>query len=79
MEPDIIIFFKRIIKGAFTVFVWMTINVTAGIKFGYAFWDKSFTIANLLFYIWFLISCIILFLILKRLWQKPISAKKMQQ
>jgi len=70
-EPDIRVFFKRIIAGSFAVFLWMLINVTAGIKFNYAFWSNQTILGNIVFYIWLLISGIILFLFIKKLWKKP--------
>jgi len=76
MEPDIKIFFKRIITGSFSVFLWMIINVTAGIKFGFAYWNGKFTLSNFLFYLWLFISTILLFLLIKRLWTKPINKQE---
>ncbi|MCZ2223841.1 MAG: hypothetical protein LC122_09455 [Chitinophagales bacterium] len=75
MEPDIKVFFKRIIIGAFIVFLWMTINVTVGLKFGYAYWNDKFTLHNFLFYLWLILSAILFFLLIKHLWNKPINKK----
>lgn len=75
MEPDIRDFLVRIANTMGIIAIWMIANATAGIKFGYAFWEHHFTTGNLLFYIWFAISIALLIWYLKRLWSKPLNIK----
>jgi hypothetical protein len=53
----------------------MIINTTAGIKFGYAYWEKHFTLGNTVFYAWLIISFIVIIWYMKRLWSKPLNIK----
>ena len=75
MEPDIRDFLVRIANTLGMFFIWMIVNVTVGIKWGYAFWGNHFTKGNLIFFIWFIISIILLVWYLKRLWSKPLNIK----
>lgn len=76
MEPELKIFLKRIIITLSLILVWLIANATAGIKFGFAFWDVSFTWKNGVFYAGFFISFIAIFIYLKKLWSKPLDLKK---
>ncbi len=75
MEPDIRDFLVRIANTLGIFSIWMIVNVTFGIKLGYAFWGNHFTIGNLIFYIWLIVSLILLVWYLKRLWSKPLNIK----
>ncbi len=70
MEPEMVAFLKRIGLTIFIALLWLGINATAAIKGDNAFIGDHITIANVLFYIWFVISLIILLWIYKRMWFK---------
>jgi hypothetical protein len=42
-------FLIRIANSLGMFFIWMIVNVTVGIKWGYAFWGNHFTKGNLIF------------------------------
>jgi hypothetical protein len=53
----------------------MIINTTAGIKFGYGYWDKHFTTGNTIFYSWLVVSFAALIWCMIRMWSKPLNIK----
>ena len=70
MEPEMVAFLKRIGLTIFIALVWLAINATAAIKGDNAFIGDHITVANILFYLWFVISLVILLWIYKRMWFK---------
>jgi len=72
MEPGIKEFFKRLALSISLFVLWMMINMTFGIKLGYAFFD-SLGAGNLIFYIWMILSFAVLIMFYIRLWKKPIE------
>ena len=63
-------FLKRIGLTIFLALLWLAINATAAIKGDNAFIGDHITIGNVLFYLWFVISLVILLWIFKRMWYK---------
>jgi tellurite resistance protein TehA-like permease len=70
MEPETLAFLKRIASTIFIALVWLAIIATAAIKGDNAFIGEHITLGNVLFYIWFVISLILLLYIYKRMWFK---------
>jgi hypothetical protein len=68
MEPEVVAFLKRIARSLTIAFIWLAINVTAAIKGDNAFIGDHIRLANVLFYLWFVISLIALILIYKKMW-----------
>jgi hypothetical protein len=68
MEPEMVAFLKRIGKSLTIAFCWLAITATAAIKGDNAFVEDHVTTGNILFYLWLIISIIILIIIFKRLW-----------
>lgn len=73
MEPGIREFFKRLSLTIGTIVLWMMINMTIGVKLGYAFFDGSVHLGNIVFYVWVLVSFIFMIKIFIRIWKKPIE------
>lgn len=73
MEPEVKEFLRRIIMTLSLGLLWMLINSTAGIMYGYAFFDNGLRVGNILFYIWFLASLAVLIWYMYKLWTKPIE------
>lgn len=61
-------FLRRIGKSLTIAFCWLAITATAAIKGDNAFIGDHLTIGNVLFYLWLIISIIILFVIAKKMW-----------
>lgn len=68
MEPEMVAFLKRIGKSLTIAFCWLAITATAAIKGDNAFIGQHVTTGNVLFYLWLIISIIILVMIFKKLW-----------
>lgn len=73
MEPGIKEFLKRLAVSISTVLIWMLINSTVGIMWGYAFFDVSVSIGNIIYYIWLVVSFAVLIYFLVKYWRKPID------
>ncbi len=73
MEPEVAAFLKRILTTIGIVLFWLGINSTAGIMFGYAFFENGVQIGNILFYVWLLTSLPIVFLWLRKMWSEKIE------
>jgi hypothetical protein len=70
MDPEMAAFFKRIGYTILIALIWLSINATAAIKGDNAFIGDHITLANVIFYAWFIISVIILIVIYKKMWFK---------
>lgn len=75
MEPEVRAYLIRILNTISIGALWMMINATAGLKFGYAFPEKSFTLGNYIFYAWFVLSLVALIWYMIRMWSKPLNIK----
>ena len=73
MEPGIKEFFKRLTTCISLFILWMAINMTVGIKYGFAFFEDRIHTANIIFYVWLIVSFIALILFYIQLWKKPIE------
>jgi uncharacterized PurR-regulated membrane protein YhhQ (DUF165 family) len=70
MDPEMAAFFKRIGYTILVALIWLAINATAAIKGDNAFIGDHVTLGNVLFYVWFIVSVILLILIYKKMWYK---------
>lgn len=69
MEPEAAAFLRRVGNSLAIGFVWLAVNATAAIKGDNAFIGDQITIGNILFYIWFVISIVILVILYKKIWK----------
>jgi hypothetical protein len=73
LEPEVRAYLIRILNTLSVGLLWMISNSTAGIMYGYAFWEKKMKLGNIIFYIWFIISLALLLWYMIRLWKKPLN------
>lgn len=73
MEPEVKAFLKRVANSIFAGLAWMAINSTFGIMYDFAFIHDKLSLANILFYIWFVVSLGLLLWFYIRLWKKPLE------
>ncbi len=73
MEPGVRKYLIRIVNTLSMFLLWMAVNSCAGIRYGAADWESSFTTANLIFYTWLLLSTGLLFWYLYNKWKDPID------
>ena len=69
MEPEAAAFLRRVGNSLAIGFIWLAVNATAAIKGDNAFIGDEITIGNVLFYIWFVISIVILVILYKKIWR----------
>ncbi|MBC7508764.1 MAG: hypothetical protein H7320_08455 [Ferruginibacter sp.] len=69
MEPDVTAFLLRIVQTISMAIVWLLINMSVGIYFGFAFFDDAPSLGNYVFYVWFIASFVLLILYLKKKWK----------
>jgi hypothetical protein len=72
MEPEVRAFLIRVAQSIFVGLAWMAINSTLGIMYDYAFIHDRLSLANILFYIWFVASIGLLLWFYIHLWKKPL-------
>lgn len=73
MEPEVLQFLQRIGYSLAIALLWLIINATAAVKGDNAFIGDHVSLANILFYFWFVISVVLLVWIYKRLWSKHLG------
>ena len=69
MEPEVREFLIKIVQSISMGMVWLLINMTIGIYFGFAFFEGRPTLGNCLYYIAFLGSLLLLILYLRKKWK----------
>jgi len=69
MEPEVREFLARISQTIGVVVLWMFINSTVGIMFDLAFVHDHITVGNIIFYLWFIASIVLMVWLLRRLWK----------
>lgn len=75
MEPEMAAFLRRVGWSLTIGFLWLAINATAAITGDNAFIGDRISLGNVLFYLWFILSIVILVLAYKKMW----SGKDMEQ
>jgi hypothetical protein len=68
MEPEMAAFLKRVGKTLSIAFCWLAITAIAAIKGDNAFIGTRIRIGNVLFYVWLIVSIIILIRLYKMIW-----------
>lgn len=69
METETRDFLVRIVQTISLVMVWMLVNVYIGIYKDYAFFEKHANWTNYLFYVFSLVTLILLLIHLRRKWK----------
>lgn len=69
MEPEVKAFLLLIVQSLSMAMLWMMVNMTAGIYFNLAFVDDRVTIWNIIYYIFFLITFVLLINYLRKKWK----------
>ena len=69
MEPEVKAFLALIINSLAMALLWMMVNMTAGIYFNLAFFDDHVTIWNIVYYIFFLTTLVLLIMYFRKKWK----------
>jgi hypothetical protein len=75
MEPQLLQFLNRIMRTIGLGLLWMILNSSLGIMWGYAYIESSWKLSNVLFYIFLVLSFIGLLYVLYKIWHHPIGIK----
>jgi ABC-type glycerol-3-phosphate transport system permease component len=70
MEPEMKDYLRKVLNTLFVGLLWLILNATLGIFFGFAFTDGKIRLSNVLFYLWFLASLSAMLWHFYRLWRK---------
>ena len=73
MEPQLLQFLNRIMRTIGLGLLWMILNSSLGIMWGYAYIESSWKLSNVLFYIFLVLSFIGLLYVLYKIWRHPIG------
>lgn len=69
MDPDVRFFLVTIVQSISMVLLWMLLNMTIGIYYGFAFFDEGLKVGNYIYYPLMVISFILLIRYLKNKWR----------
>lgn len=69
MEPEVKAFLALIINSLAMALIWMMVNMTAGIYFNLAFFEDKISIWNIVYYIFFLATFVLLIMYLRKKWK----------
>jgi hypothetical protein len=69
MEPEVGAFLARIAKSISLILLWMLINTYFGVRKELFFLEGKITSGHMIFYAWFILSGILLFWFIVRLWK----------
>jgi ABC-type glycerol-3-phosphate transport system permease component len=70
MEPDVRKYLRKILNSLVYGSLWLTLNVLAGLYWGYGIIDQKLSLKNILFFAWFALSLIGLLYYYYRTWRK---------
>jgi hypothetical protein len=73
MDPEVMAFLNRISRTIGFTLVWMGLNSTLGIMFGYAFVEADWQWFNYLYYVFLILSTGGYFYLLYKTWKDPID------
>lgn len=69
MEPEVKEFLIKIVQSLSMGMLWLLVNMSIGIYYGFAFFEGSPTLGNYTYYAGFIISLVLLILYLKKKWK----------
>ncbi|MEO6722292.1 MAG: hypothetical protein ABIN67_18130 [Ferruginibacter sp.] len=69
MEPDVKAFLIKIVQSLSMGLLWLLVNMSIGIYYGFAFFEGSPTLGNYIYYTGFLISLAGLLFSLRKKWK----------
>lgn len=69
MEDDAKQLLTKVVQSLSVGLLWLIINMTAGIYFGWLFFGDHMTMGNIIFYIWLVGSFIGMIVILAKIWK----------
>ena len=69
MDPEVAKYFKKIVRSLIAGLMWLFSNITLGIYFQLAYSDRYTEIVHILFYIWLILSLVLLLWYFYKVWK----------
>lgn len=69
MDPEVTKYFRKILRSLFAFFMWLFINVTAGIYFELAYSNTYSSFVHVVFFAWLILSLSLLLWYLYKIWR----------
>ena len=69
MDPEVAKYFKKIVRSLIAGLMWLFSNITLGIYFQLAYSDRYAEIVHILFYIWLILSLVLLLWYFYKVWK----------
>ena len=70
MDPEVARYFRKILRSLFAFLTWIFINITAGIYFKMAYSENYSSFIHILFFVWLVVSLVLLLWYLYKTWSK---------
>jgi FtsH-binding integral membrane protein len=74
MEDDAKEFLNKVVRTLTIALLWLMINMTLGIYNRFLIFEDGPTIGNIIFYIWMIISLVLLIWLNYKIWKQPSKA-----
>ena len=75
MDPEIKLYFQKIMKSFTAILLWMMVFPTAGLFFKLGYLNKGWHWYNVLFYLLLLLGSILLLRFFFKVWQKKVPSE----
>ena len=79
MEPEVRKYLFKVLNSLCYGLLWMALNVLGGLYWGYAIINGKLSVANVLFFAWFVLSLLVLLYLYYRIWSTRITSERNDQ
>jgi len=76
MEPEVRKYLFKVLNSLCYGLLWMALNVLGGLYWGYAIINGKLSVANVLFFAWFVLSLLVLLYLYYRIWSTSITSER---
>jgi len=76
MEPEVRKYLFKVLNSLCYGLLWMALNVLGGLYWGYAIINGKLSVANVLFFAWFVLSLLVLLYLYYRIWSTRITSER---
>jgi len=79
MEPEVRKYLFKVLNSLCYGLLWMALNVLSGLYWGYAIINGKLSVANVLFFAWFVLSLLLLLYLYYRIWSTRTTSERNDQ
>ena len=76
MEPEVRKYLFKVLNSLCYGLLWMALNVLSGLYWGYAIINGKLSVANVLFFAWFVLSLLVLLYLYYRIWSTRTTSER---